>query len=260
GVLKAGAGYVPLDPAYPGERLSFMVADTGIRVVLAEEELVGRVAEAGEVSVVVLDDPAVGAELAGLADDDPGVVVDPGDRAYVIYTSGSTGRPKGVEVSHRSVVGFVRSMRDNPGVAAEDTVLAATTFSFDPSIVELFIPLVVGGRLVMADQEQVRDPHALAGLIAERGVTLAQATPSTWRMMVESGWTPGPGLRVLTGGERLKDDLARRLCAGGARVYDLYGPTETTVWATTTEVGGGRDGAYTVTDNQSVRVLGETGA
>ncbi|MCK9874182.1 AMP-binding protein, partial [Nocardiopsis dassonvillei] len=187
------------------------------------------------------------------------MVVDPGDRAYVIYTSGSTGRPKGVEVTHANVVVFLRSGLDNPGMSAEDTVLAATTFSFDPSVIELFGPLLVGARLVLVDGEQARDPHALAGLIAERGVTLAQATPSTWRMMVESGWTPGPGLRVFSCGEKMKDDLARRLCAGGARVYDLYGPTETTVWVTVTDLQSSDADAYSVTDGSSVWILSEAG-
>ncbi len=149
-----------------------------------------------------------------------------------MYTSGSTGRPKGVEIGHRSLVNFLSSMQREPGISASDRLLAVTTFSFDIAGLELYLPLVSGARVVIAPRAAVADGHALSGMLKEAGITLMQATPATWRILLECGWQGTPGLKVLCGGEALTASLARQLLATGAEVWNLYGPTETTIWST----------------------------
>ncbi|MEM7356282.1 MAG: non-ribosomal peptide synthetase, partial [Acidobacteriota bacterium] len=151
--------------------------------------------------------------------------------AYLIYTSGSTGHPKGVGVRHSSAVNFVRSMAHRPGVAAGDTLLAVTTLSFDIAVAELFLPLVVGARIVLAERRTVADADALAVLITASAATVMQATPATWRLLLDAGWQPPPGLRIWCGGEALPRELAEGLMARGHQLWNLYGPTETTVWS-----------------------------
>ncbi|MEW5928283.1 MAG: amino acid adenylation domain-containing protein [Gemmatimonadota bacterium] len=238
GVLKAGGAYVPLDPAHPAERLAYVLRDSGARVLVTQESLRGAVPADG-VRVVSLDAVHGGggkrAEVDGGATAEGGAGAD--NAAYVIYTSGSTGHPKGVTIEHRSVVNFLHAMRETPGAGAEDAFLALTTLGFDISVLELFLPLAVGARVVLADREEAADGARLARLLAEEGVTVAQATPATWRLLLLSGWTGTPGLRVLCGGEALPADLADGLRARAAEVWNVYGPTEATVWATVHRVG-----------------------
>ncbi|HEX2188742.1 MAG TPA: non-ribosomal peptide synthetase, partial [Longimicrobiaceae bacterium] len=156
----------------------------------------------------------------------------PDTLAYAIYTSGSTGRPKGVMVPHGAVVNFLHAMRERPGVSAEDVLLAVTTPAFDISVLELFLPLTVGARVVVADRETAADPVALAELLARSGATVMQATPATWKMLLFAGWEGDRRLRVLCGGEALSPTVAELLRERSAGVWNLYGPTETTVWST----------------------------
>ncbi|WP_327091024.1 amino acid adenylation domain-containing protein [Nonomuraea sp. NBC_01738] len=212
GVLKAGAAYVPLDPMYPEERRQYIREHSGIRVVLTDDDLPGFVPNPDRVATGV----------------------QPGDLAYVLYTSGSTGRPKGVRVMHASVVNFLTSMAREPGLDAGDTLVAVTTFAFDISVLELFLPLTVGGHVVIADRETSYDPVRLAALMT--GATVMQATPATWRLLISSGWEGLPGLKALCGGEALPPDLARDLAGRVGELWNLYGPTETTIWSTLTRV------------------------
>ncbi|MFL5539303.1 MAG: non-ribosomal peptide synthetase, partial [Longimicrobiaceae bacterium] len=237
GVLKAGGAYLPLDPDYPAERLAYMLADSGARVLLTQARLEGRLSAAAGVATVRVDAdwPAVAALSA--APLDPGATAD--DLAYVIYTSGSTGRPKGVEVRHGGVANFLHSLRQEPGMGEGDALVAVTTLSFDIAVLELFLPLVAGGTTVVATREQASDPAQLQALLARPGVTAMQATPATWRMLLDAGWTPPRSLRVLCGGEALPRELADRLLAGGAEVWNLYGPTETTIWSAAWRVEAG---------------------
>ncbi|HEX8273213.1 MAG TPA: amino acid adenylation domain-containing protein [Longimicrobiaceae bacterium] len=229
GVLKAGGAYLPLDPAYPADRIAYILEDSGARAVLTERALAGALpAFAGE--VVLLDEIPAGD--AGAA----GAPVAPENLAYVIYTSGSTGKPKGVQVPHRAVVNFLHAMRERPGLAADDVLLAVTTLSFDIAGLELFLPLAVGARVVVASREAAADARLLAERIASSGATAMQATPATWRMLLASGWGGHPGLRALCGGEALDGELARRLRPQVAELWNLYGPTETTIWSTAQRV------------------------
>ncbi|HEU0298215.1 MAG TPA: amino acid adenylation domain-containing protein, partial [Longimicrobium sp.] len=224
-VWKAGAAYVPVDPAYPEERRDFMLADAGADVVLADAASAPGVP--GSHQVVVVD-------ALDLADEDPsrpGVEVDPDDLAYVIYTSGSTGRPKGVMVPHRGVANFLASMAVEPGIGAGDVLVAVTSLSFDIAVLELLLPLTTGARVVVATRDEAMDAGRLSRLLHDEGATHMQATPATWRLLAGSGWAGKADLAILSGGEALAPDLARELLPRGRSLWNLYGPTETTIWS-----------------------------
>ncbi len=231
-VLKVGAAYVPLDPAYPADRLRYMADDAGLALVVTEGALADGLRWPAE-RLLRLDRAA--AEIAA-APHRPQVQAaaqaGPDDPAYVIYTSGSTGKPKGVQVPHGAVVNFLASMRDEPGLDGSDRLLAVTTTSFDIAVLEIFLPLSLGAQVVLASREAAMDGEALAALIRAHDVSVMQATPSSWRMLLDAGWTGAPGFKALCGGEPLPLDIAARLRALGIELWNLYGPTETTVWST----------------------------
>jgi amino acid adenylation domain-containing protein len=226
GILKAGAAYVPLDPAYPPDRLAFMLDDSRLAVLLTQEVLRERLPD-NSATVVFLDSdwPSVAPEGT------KGVVVSGENLAYVIYTSGSTGKPKGVQVPHRALANFLKSMRNLLGIAAGDALLAVTTLSFDIAGLELFLPLTVGARVELAGREEAADGARLIERLERSGVTFLQATPATWRLLLESGWQGTPGLTMLCGGEALPRELADRLVGRGKALWNVYGPTETTIWS-----------------------------
>jgi amino acid adenylation domain-containing protein len=213
-VAKAGAAYVPLDPTYPQERLEYIASDAGLALVLDSVPLL--------VESAVCDPPG----------DGPG----PDDLAYTIYTSGSTGRPKGVDVPHRALLNLLYAMRDALGSTPGDTWLGLTSLSFDISALELFLPLVTGGRVVLADDRSTVDGVALDRLVRAEGVTHVQATPAGWRMLLDAGFDH-PGVVAVAGGEALPAPLACDLRAGVGRLVNAYGPTETTIWSTLADVG-----------------------
>jgi amino acid adenylation domain-containing protein len=237
GILKTGAAYLPLDPSFPADRLSLMVSDSGTSVVVTERSLLPVVP--ADVRAICLDDD-VNTGPAGAARAEPGTVT-PSGLAYVLYTSGSTGRPKGVEISHRALCNFLLSMRSVPGIAADDRLLAVTTLSFDIAGLELYLPLLVGARVVVATRDEAADPARLAALVKGCGITMLQATPATWRMLLDDGWTGDKGLTILCGGEALPRSLADELLSRARAVWNLYGPTETTVWSTAELVRPGTD-------------------
>jgi len=167
------------------------------------------------------------------------VRVKPDDLAYVIYTSGSTGLPKGVEVSHGAVVNFLTSMAREPSISADDTLLAVTTISFDIAALELYLPLTQGARVVIAESEETIDGFVLLLHLEQCGATLMQATPTTWRLLLEAGFKAGAGFKMLCGGEALPRELADRLLAGSGSLWNMYGPTETTIWSSCCRVTAG---------------------
>ncbi|MFI6323036.1 amino acid adenylation domain-containing protein [Nonomuraea sp. NPDC050556] len=225
GCWRAGAAFVPLDPAFPADRLAYMAQDAGVRIIISDGDHIPFPCDHVVVADRVSPGPAVPREpLAAEA------------LAYVLYTSGSTGRPKGVQISHGALTNFLESMAVRPGLRATDTLVAVTTLAFDIAQLELWLPLLTGARLVVAGRETATDGAALAGLLTTSGATVMQATPATWRMLLDAAWSPPPGFRVLCGGEAFPPDLADALLRAGAEVWNLYGPTETTVWSTTTRV------------------------
>src|SRR5215813_12705730 len=227
GIMKAGCAYVPLDPLYPSERLAYILNDANIDLLLTEHALLTAVPQT-DVETVLIDDEIL---LNKQSDANPALAVKMNQLAYLIYTSGSTGKPKGTEIPHSALVNLLRSMQKRPGLIAADTLLSVTTLSFDIAALELFLPLVTGARLLLASREAALDPSELASLIERYQVTVMQATPSTWRMLVESPWQGRPGLKILCGGEALPRDLANELCQRADSVWNMYGPTETTIWS-----------------------------
>ncbi|MDQ6708384.1 MAG: condensation domain-containing protein, partial [Acidobacteriota bacterium] len=236
GVLKAGAAYVPVDPAYPADRVAFMLEDSKAAVVLTESSLRGSLPQL-PLAMVAID--AEWDQIAQHSKSATANSASPESPAYVIYTSGSTGRPKGVVIPHRAAVNFLRSMARQPGMSAGDTILAVTTLSFDIAGLEMFLPLTVGARIEIASREDAMDAGQLNRLLATRNITVMQATPATWRMLLESGWTGNPKLKILCGGEALPRDLANQLTLCAGEVWNMYGPTETTIWSTVELVEAG---------------------
>ena len=236
GVLKAGGAYVPLDPAFPGERLAFMLMDAQVPVLLTHQRLLSALPKHQAHKMCLDGDWQM---VSGQSTQNLPSAASPMSLAYVIHTSGSTGQPKGVQIPHCAVVNFLNSMRCKPGLAQGDTLLAVTTLSFDIAALELFLPLSVGARLVLASRETSTDPSRLAHTLDASGATVMQATPATWRMLLESGWGGSSQLRILCGGEALPRNLADQLLQRSAEVWNLYGPTETTIWSTVKRVRAG---------------------
>jgi amino acid adenylation domain-containing protein len=238
GVLAAGAAYVPLDPSFPAERLAFMVKDAGVSVIATTKAVAERLAlpsasgPLGHARRVLVDELAPASGALPSPTDRPPALGGTDAVAYVIYTSGSTGAPKGVQVQHRAVVNFLTSMARTPGMAPGDRIAAVTTLAFDIAVLELILPLVVGAELQLVRREQAIDGHALRALVEDNGVTLMQATPATWRLLLAAGWTGSPTFRALCGGEALDRELAAQLAPRVGQLWNLYGPTETTVWST----------------------------
>jgi amino acid adenylation domain-containing protein len=223
-VMRAGAVYLPLDPAFPESRLTLMAVDSGLKSVLSPTGRPGFAAPSGVrwLSLAAAQSGgAISPSIAGSSD----------DLIYLLYTSGSTGTPKGVAVTHRNVVNFLLSMQSEPGLKSSDKLLAVTTMSFDISGLELFLPLIVGGEVVIAEEADALDGERLLALIEKRGITALQATPTTWRIILDAGWKGGATFKALVGGEALPADLARDLAARVGEVWNMYGPTETTIWS-----------------------------
>ncbi|MFD8637428.1 amino acid adenylation domain-containing protein, partial [Streptomyces sp. NPDC059656] len=233
GVLRSGGLYVPVDPGYPADRIGYMLADSGARV-LVVSGLSGTAQAPDGVAVVDLD--ALAGDGNARADYAP-VRLEPEQLAYALYTSGSTGRPKGVTVPHRALANFTRDMVRRLELTAGDTVAAVTTASFDIAVLELLVPLVCGATVRVVDRETARDGTLLAKELDSAPVTVVQATPATWHQLMESGWQ-APHVRALCGGEALPSALAERMRTALGTVWNVYGPTETTVWSTAHRLSG----------------------
>ena len=256
GVLKAGGAYLPLDPAFPAERIAFMLEDSNAAVLLTQRRLVGTLSQRPP-EVVLLDEELPTAGSNGHQRGDGRARrqaaksngrVRTSERptseqlAYVIYTSGSTGKPKGVQIPHRALVNFLVSFARRPGLTADDVLVAVTTLSFDIAALELLLPLIVGAKTVIVSREVAGDPRQLAVVLQHTGATVMQATPTTWRMLVDADWQPAEGFRrVFCGGEPLPAALARRLTEQDIELWNFYGPTETTIWSTIARIEPGAE-------------------
>ncbi len=235
GIMKAGAMYVPLDPDYPPDRLKYQVEDSGIRVCVTALPLLSRLPQE-HLTLVLID-----RDWNRIGSEDPTAPERPvpSQSAYVIYTSGSTGRPKGVEVRHDSLVNLLWSMKSLLGVTSSDVLLAVTTISFDIAGLEIYLPLIVGGRVELVSRESAADGRSLTRRLHEIRPTIMQATPATWRMLIESGWEAMPSLTALCGGEALSRELADRILDRAGTLWNMYGPTETTIWSTAAKIERG---------------------
>ncbi|UXA53236.1 non-ribosomal peptide synthase/polyketide synthase [Xanthomonas prunicola] len=227
-VLKAGGAYVPLDPVYPPARLDFMLQDSAARCLLTHTALADLL-PGNQLARVCMDDTASWAMHP--AHTPARQDVSPHHLAYVIYTSGSTGHPKGVMISHHALTQFLAALQIQLPLSPEDRLLAVTTVCFDIAGLELFAPLVHGARVVIAGDQALQDPAYWSQLLDRHAISVLQATPAFWQMLLDAGWQSRPGLRLLCGGEALRPDLAQRLRVGGGQLCNLYGPTEATIWA-----------------------------
>jgi amino acid adenylation domain-containing protein len=225
GILKSGNTYVPLDPVYPPERLAHIINTSELAAIVGRPSVPPLPGRVPFIAVDELIDPDTMPEPMELPD------VQPDEVAYIIFTSGSTGRPKGVQIPHRALTNFLWSMRQTPGITAQDVVVAVTTLCFDIAVLELFLPLIVGARVVIANDDETRDGRLLLALLQESNATMLQATPATWQILIEMGWDGDPQLRMLCGGEALSRELADRLLVRSPELWNMYGPTETTVWS-----------------------------
>ncbi|MBA3260828.1 MAG: amino acid adenylation domain-containing protein, partial [Gemmatimonadales bacterium] len=228
GTLKAGGAYAPLDPTYPRERLAFLLADAKVPVVLTQRRLLESI-PIHQAQVVCLD--THGEILGQESEGNPTTTVTGENLAYVIYTSGSTGKPKGVQISHHAAVNCLRSVRRQPGLTDRDTLLAVTTLAFDMSVLDLFLPLTVGARVVLVSRDATVDGARLIESLARSNATFMSATPATWRLLLDAGWEGNRSLKILSGGETLPRTLAARLVTRGASLWNFYGPTETTIFS-----------------------------
>jgi amino acid adenylation domain-containing protein len=237
GILKSGAAYLPLDPAYPQDRLALILEDASVSVLITQGDLAGSLPR-HYARTICLDSQwdDVRRENCGAARD-----VASDNPAYVIYTSGSTGKPKGVVVTHRSAVNFLCSMRDELAADRTEAMLAVTSLSFDIAALELYLPLITGARIELTVRDEASDVRLLAERIDQASPTMMQATPATWRMLIENGWEGRKGLKILCGGEALPVSLAVELIERGEKTWNLYGPTETTIWSTSRQLNNHDD-------------------
>jgi amino acid adenylation domain-containing protein len=240
-ILKAGGAFLPLDFDYPPARLSLMLEDAQPPVILTTSSLQSSLPDSAA-QLVCLD--SEWETIVQQSTDNPNTPVTAHHLAYVIYTSGSTGKPKGVQIIHTAVVNFLLSMCREPGISADDVLLAVTTLSFDIAVLELFAPLIVGAQVVIASRDVTIDGHRLAAQLNQSHATLLQATPATWRMLLDAGWEGRDGLTMLCGGEALPRELANALLSKGAALWNMYGPTETTIWSAVSQVQPSEDSVY----------------
>jgi amino acid adenylation domain-containing protein len=237
GVLKAGAAYLPLNPDDPPLRLDHIVTHAGARVVVTDSKSKTNLSEPS-LRALMLEWPAAETEEDC---ESSGNLPEGTDLAYVIYTSGTTGAPKGVEVTHGALANVVSDVAQRVDFGENDSWLAVTTVSFDIAALELLLPLSYGGKVILVSEEQARIGRVLASLINRKKPTVMQATPITWRILIESGWTGSADLTILCGGDRLDRDLANKLISRSRMVWNMYGPTETTIWSTADRLTFGED-------------------
>ena len=235
--LKAGGIYVPLDPANPKDRLAVILEDAQAEILLTADEMLTQVPE-GNHKVITLEsvykehkNGTVRNLKVGLASN---------DLAYIIYTSGSTGKPKGILIPHTAVVDHHYAMMEAADLTAEDITLSVASVSFDPSVQDFFLPLFIGGKVVIASNEEVVDGFLLKQRLDKSGITFMQATPSTWRMLMTAGWHGHSQMRIMSIGEALTKELAQQLIARGKDLYNAYGPSETTIYTTVKKLTGDR--------------------
>ncbi|MCG6136134.1 MAG: amino acid adenylation domain-containing protein [Nostoc sp. LLA-1] len=232
-ILKAGGAYIPLDPNYPQERLAFILKDAQVSVLLTQASLLATIPQ-HQAQTICID-----TDWHFISPQNPENLfsqITPENLAYAIYTSGSTGKPKGVQIPHIALSNFLFAMQQSPGITKEDTLLAVTTYSFDIAALELFLPIIVGARLVIVSREVAADGIQLSAKLMDFQATLMQATPATWQLLLAAGWSGNQQLKILCGGEALPAHLANQLLERCASVWNMYGPTETTIWSAASEV------------------------
>jgi len=231
-IMKSGAAYLPIDPQYPRQRIEFMLEDSSAKILFTSQKYKKRFHT--RATEVLIEDAWI--KLRDYSGQKISPRITGKDVAYILYTSGSTGKPKAVQIEHHSLVNFLLSMQKAPGAGPDDRLLAVTTISFDIAGLELYLPLISGSEVIITDMDTARDGRLLMDIVRKKNVSIMQATPSTWRMMLESGWNNRLPIKILCGGEALSKDLADKLLPKCSSLWNMYGPTETTIWSTVKQI------------------------
>lgn len=234
-IMQCGAAYLPLDPEYPKGRLEFMLNDCNAKVLLTSKSLIS---DLPTWSHILFIEDAIDS-LNQYPVTPLSLTVTPDQVVYILYTSGSTGNPKGVPITHKNLVNFLWSMALEPGITEKDRLLSITTISFDIAGLELYLPLIKGATLILADQDTARDGRLLLELVKRENISFLQATPTTWLMLLDSGWNESLSIKALCGGEAMPVDLAKDLLSKCDSLWNVYGPTETTVWSSVKQIKTG---------------------
>ncbi len=234
GILKAGCCYLPMDPMFPDDRIAYMYEDSGAKVLISQGSLKDRFRNFPETTIVLTDSDSEKISVQSMVN--PERRTGNQSLAYMIYTSGSTGKPKGVKVHHEAVVNMLCSVMKKPGITDKDRLLAVTTLSFDISVLEVFLPLSAGASLIVAETDDIFDGQRLSDLLEKHDITILQATPATWNLLLGNNWKGKRNLKAFCGGEAILPGLVRELLPRTESFWDLYGPTETTVWSTGTKL------------------------
>jgi amino acid adenylation domain-containing protein len=231
-IMQCGAAYLPLDPEYPKERLEFMLNDSNAKVLLTSKEIFASLPSWSQMLFI---EDIIGS-LNQYSTAPLPFTLSAENNAYILYTSGSTGNPKGVPITHKNLVNFLYSMAIEPGIKQDDRLLSITTISFDIAGLELYLPLIKGATLILADHETARDGRLLLDLVKKEKINFLQATPTTWSMLLDSGWSEKLPIKALCGGEAMPVDLAKELLNKCDTLWNVYGPTETTIWSSLKQI------------------------
>ena len=231
-IMQCGAAYVPLDPNYPIQRINYMLEDSGAGFLITTKAL--SLPLGSKASVFIQDDLFL--NLSDYPEQPISVNVKPEDIIYMLYTSGSTGKPKGVTVTHKNLVNLLYGVLEKPGIKGTDTLISITTISFDIAMAELFAPLLKGAKLILTNEETAKDTRLLLDVMKDEAVTMMQATPATWQMLLDSGWEEHLPITAISTGEALPLALAQNILKRVNKLWNLYGPTETTIWSAMTQI------------------------
>jgi amino acid adenylation domain-containing protein len=231
-IMQSGAAYLPLDPSYPAKRLDYMLEDSGATFFVTNDSMLTKVSTNSK--IVILED--LFSKIAIYPTVEPNITINNNALAYILFTSGSTGKPKGVPISHKNLVNFLYSMSQEPGIKETDRLLSITTISFDIAGLELFLPLLKGATLVLTNDETVKDTRILLEVLHNKSITMLQATPTTWQMLLDAGWQKHLPIKALSGGEALPIGLAKKVLEKTDELWNMYGPTETTIWSAVKKV------------------------
>ncbi len=227
--LKTGGAFVPVDPGFPSDRINYMLEDCGAGLIITNKQSRSKFQSKENIEVIELD--AEWEEISTHSRENLNTKISQTQLAYTIYTSGSTGKPKGVMVEHGNLVNLLVNISKEISFNKNATFFSVTTFSFDICYLELFVPLINGGRLIIVSRDTATDGFKLKEGLAIYRPTHMQATPSTWQLLQNAEWQNEEGIKILVGGEALKEDLKDYLTKRG-EAWNVYGPTETTIWST----------------------------
>ena len=227
-IMETGAAYLPLDPSYPLKRLEFMINDSESKFIISNKDFLKNYKL---VSKHLIFEELI-TQSTSCPEEPLDLKLSNDTIAYLLYTSGSTGKPKGVTITHKNLVNLLFSVLKEPSVQKDDVVISITTISFDIAMAELFLPLLAGAKLVLTTEETAKDTRILLDLIINEGITIMQATPATWQMLLESGWNKHLPIKAISTGEALPISLAKKIVSQVNELWNMYGPTETTIWST----------------------------